>query len=36
MSFIVYTNVPISVPRVMDTTPCLDNMLDYEDCVYDA
>ncbi len=36
MSFIVYTNVPISVPKVMDTTPCLDSMLNYEDCIYDA
>lgn len=36
MSFIVYANVPLSVPKVMDTTPCLETMLDYEDCVYDA
>lgn len=36
MSFIVYANVPISVPKVMDTTPCLDPMLQYEDCIYDA
>ena len=36
MSFIVYTNVPISVPKVKDTTPCLDTMLNYEDCIYDA
>lgn len=36
MSFLVYTNVPISVPRVKDTTPCLETMLEYEDCVYDA
>lgn len=36
MSFIVYGNVPISVPKVKDTTPCIDQMLDYEDCIYDA
>eukprot|EP01015_Nassula_variabilis_P033728 TRINITY_DN815_c0_g1_i1.p1 TRINITY_DN815_c0_g1~~TRINITY_DN815_c0_g1_i1.p1 ORF type:complete len:129 (+),score=22.61 TRINITY_DN815_c0_g1_i1:66-452(+) len=27
---------PISVPPVLDTTPCMKEMLQYEDCVVDA
>jgi len=36
MSYFIYGNVPISVPPVLDTTPCMQNMLEYEDCVSDA
>lgn len=36
MSFIVYGNLPTSVPKVKDTTPCLETMLDYEDCIMDS
>lgn len=36
MSFIVYGNLPVSVPKVKDTTPCMDPMLDYEDCISDS
>ena len=28
--------MPISVPAVKDTTPCMEQMLDYEDCVFDS
>lgn len=36
MSFITFGNLPLSVPPVKDTTPCMDPMLEYEDCIYDA
>lgn len=24
---------PVSMPPVFDTTPCLDHLMEYEDCV---
>lgn len=36
MSYLYFGNVPASVPPVLDTTPCMKQMLDYEDCVADA
>lgn len=36
MSYFFFHNLPISVPPVKDTTPCMDNMLNYEDCIYDS
>ena len=36
MSFLFFGNVPASVPPVLDTTPCMGEMLNYEDCVFDA
>lgn len=36
MASIYSWNVPISVPPVLDTTPCMDYMLAYEDCLVDA
>ena len=36
MSYITFGNVPISVPPVLDTTPCMQPMLQYEDCIADA
>jgi hypothetical protein len=36
MSSIYAWGVPISVPPVHDTTPCMDYMLAYEDCIVDA
>ena len=36
MSFVIFGNLPISVPPVKDTTPCLDQMTQYEDCIIDA
>lgn len=33
MSYFVFGNLPESVPPVMDTTPCMDQMLNYEDCI---
>ena len=35
MSFLYFGNVPASVPPVFDTTPCLKEMLQYEDCVFE-
>ena len=35
MSFIYFGNTPASVPPVFDTTPCMKEMLNYEDCVYE-
>jgi len=36
MSSIYSWNVPITVPPVHDTTPCMDYMLAYEECIVDA
>lgn len=36
MSAIYYWNVPITVPPIHDTTPCMDYMLSYEECLVDA
>ena len=27
---------PVSVPPVFDTTPCLEHLMEYEDCVIDV
>ena len=35
MSFLYFGNTPASVPPVLDTTPCMKEMLNYEDCVYE-
>ena len=35
MSFYYFGNVPSSVPKVLDTTPCMNEMLNYEDCVHE-
>lgn len=29
-------NAPVSVPKVFDTTPCLEHLMEYEDCVIDV
>ena len=31
--FIGYWSSPVSIPKVFDTTPCLEHMLEYEECV---
>jgi len=36
MSYIFFGNLPVSVPPILDTTPCMNEMLNYEDCVHDA
>ena len=36
MSFILFGNVPVSVPKVLDTTPCMEECLSYEDCLSDS
>ncbi len=35
MSFLYFGNVPASVPPVFDTTPCMKEMLQYEDCIFE-
>lgn len=35
MSFLYFGNVAASVPPVFDTSPCMKEMLNYEDCVYE-
>ncbi len=35
MSFLYFGNVPASVPPTFDTTPCMKEMLQYEDCVFE-
>lgn len=29
----LYMNLQVSVPPVFDTTPCMQHLVDYEDCV---
>ncbi|EGR29394.1 hypothetical protein IMG5_156360 [Ichthyophthirius multifiliis] len=36
MSLFFMANTAVSVPPVLDTTPCMKQMLQYEDCVFDA
>ena len=36
MSFPGFTSNPVSIPPVFDTTPCLEHLLEYEDCVIDV
>ena len=36
MSFIGFMSAPVSVPPVFDTTPCLEHLMEYEDCVIDV
>jgi len=36
MSFYYFGNIPYSVPPVFDTTPCLNEMLNYEECFVDS
>jgi len=36
MSFFGMLNAPVSVPKVLDTTPCLEHLMEYEDCVIDV
>eukprot|EP01017_Pseudomicrothorax_dubius_P034890 TRINITY_DN4832_c0_g1_i2.p1 TRINITY_DN4832_c0_g1~~TRINITY_DN4832_c0_g1_i2.p1 ORF type:complete len:132 (+),score=17.89 TRINITY_DN4832_c0_g1_i2:121-516(+) len=36
MSYFYFGNLPVSVPPVLDTTPCMKAMLNYEDCIHDA
>ncbi len=36
MSFLGFMSAPVSVPNVLDTTPCLEHLMEYEDCVIDV
>ena len=36
MSFFGFMSSPVSIPPVMDTTPCLEHLMEYEDCVIDV
>ena len=33
MSFFGFMSSPVSIPPVFDTTPCLEHLMEYEDCV---
>ena len=33
MSFMGFMSSPVSIPPVFDTTPCLEHLMEYEDCV---
>ena len=36
MSFFGFMSAPVSVPPTYDTTPCLEHLMEYEDCVIDV
>ena len=36
MSFFGFMSAPVSVPPTFDTTPCLEHLMEYEDCVIDV
>lgn len=36
MSFMGFMSSPVSIPPVFDTTPCLEHLMEYEDCVIDV
>ena len=36
MSFFGFFSAPVSVPPTFDTTPCLEHLMEYEDCVIDV
>ena len=36
MSFLGFMSSPVSIPPVFDTTPCLEHLMEYEDCVIDV
>ena len=36
MSFFGFMSSPVSIPPVLDTTPCLEHLMEYEDCVIDV
>ena len=36
MSFFGFMSSPVSMPPVFDTTPCLEHLMEYEDCVIDV
>ena len=36
MSFFGFMSAPVSVPPVFDATPCLEHLMEYEDCVIDV
>ena len=36
MSFFGFMSSPVSIPPVFDTSPCLDHLMEYEDCVIDV
>ena len=36
MSFLGFWSSPVSVPPTFDTTPCMEHLMEYEDCVIDV
>jgi len=33
MSFMGFMSSPVSIPPTFDTTPCMEHLMEYEDCV---
>ena len=36
MSFFGFLSAPVSIPKVLDTTPCHEHLMEYEDCSIDV
>ena len=36
MSFFGFMSSPVSIPPVLDTSPCMEHLMEYEDCVIDV
>ena len=36
ITFFGFMSSPVSIPPVFDTTPCLEHLMEYEDCVIDV
>ena len=36
MSFFGFLSAPVSISKVLDTTPCLEHLMEYEDCIIDV
>ena len=36
MSFYGFMSAPVSIPPTFDTTPCMEHLMEYEDCVIDV
>lgn len=36
MSFFGFMSAPVSIPPVFDTSPCLEHLMEYEDCAIDV
>lgn len=36
MSFFGFLSAPVHIPKVLDTSPCLEHLMEYEDCIIDV